>query len=837
MRSLLVISIAVLVFGTWTLAESESKSQDEKLAYPDFPEVNELDALELSAAIPLATPVVPVGPATPIPHHEHSSPTVSGETKIVHVSPVQTHDKSRPKFEYNYGVSDPVTGDQKTHTESRDGDVVRGQYSFVDSDGSIRTVTYTADSEHGFQAVVETIPAHANIVPLAESPPPFPHTVPHVADVHPVTPVPAELHSTPLAHHAIHEVEHPTIEGSETTPLAVVGPVPLNLEHGFPIVGPTSSPHQIVTVTPLPAHIPEILANIPNLDPHALTEADILLANPETHTHPLGAHPLLAIHPGFDQPHSHPPYSDHPVLDIHGQLLHPDEQSHHHTTPSTVHVEHHGEPHTTPNPHHEAHHPTHPVQHHGPGHTTPIPHHEPHHGIAHPTHQGHHDDHHVSTTPSPHHPHPEPDYAEPHPHHSLDPDYGPSLQIHDHYEHPEEKHHHDHFHPSPPHPVHDHPHHADPHHPHHADPHHPHHPAPHHPDPYHSDLHHPDPHHTDPHHTDLHHADSHHPHHPDPHHPHHPDPHHPDPHHPDPYHPDPYHPDPHHADPHHPHHPRHPDPHQPIHDHQHIHPHEDPHLHHNLHNPYDPHSPTHRPHEAHHADPHHRVPHDHHAHPHDPHHLPNIHHEPLVPTPHPTPTPHAHVLSHSTAGPFHHVEDHVTLVPSHHVHTMPNRPKAHGLLPKSHLKYPHHPLYESLHHPHGQPTPAPHGHHPQPSPYPGYKPTPYHPSPSPTPYPHHPSPYQPLHHPSPTPYAHHSPSAVPHGPSLGVPPPLPHHPPSAIIPAHKHKPHHLSHIALAPPRHFEEPYADVRSLRPLPQSPYNPHYAPYATPTPHPYRG
>ncbi|TRY77411.1 hypothetical protein TCAL_08778 [Tigriopus californicus] len=261
MRSLLVISIAVLVFGTWTLAESESKSQDEKLAYPDFPEVNELDALELSAAIPLATPVVPVGPATPIPHHEHSSPTVSGETKIVHVSPVQTHDKSRPKFEYNYGVSDPVTGDQKTHTESRDGDVVRGQYSFVDSDGSIRTVTYTADN------------------------------------VHPVTPVPAELHSTPLAHHAIHEVEHPTIEGSETTPLAVVGPVPLNLEHGFPIVGPTSSPHQIVTVTPLPAHIPEILANIPNLDPHALTEADILLANPETHTHPLGAHPLLAIHP------------------------------------------------------------------------------------------------------------------------------------------------------------------------------------------------------------------------------------------------------------------------------------------------------------------------------------------------------------------------------------------------------------------------------------------------------------------------------------------------------------------------------------------------------------
>ncbi len=56
-----------------------------------------------------------------------------------------------PNFHYNYGVSDPVTGDQKSHTETRDGDVVKGKYSFVDSDGSIRTVTYTADAVHGFQ--------------------------------------------------------------------------------------------------------------------------------------------------------------------------------------------------------------------------------------------------------------------------------------------------------------------------------------------------------------------------------------------------------------------------------------------------------------------------------------------------------------------------------------------------------------------------------------------------------------------------------------------------------------------------------------------------------------
>lgn len=56
-----------------------------------------------------------------------------------------------PNFHYNYGVSDPTTGDQKSHTETREGDVVKGKYSFVDSDGSIRTVTYTADPIHGFQ--------------------------------------------------------------------------------------------------------------------------------------------------------------------------------------------------------------------------------------------------------------------------------------------------------------------------------------------------------------------------------------------------------------------------------------------------------------------------------------------------------------------------------------------------------------------------------------------------------------------------------------------------------------------------------------------------------------
>lgn len=37
----------------------------------------------------------------------------------------------------------------------RDGDVVKGSYSLVEPDGTIRTVHYTADDHNGFNAVVE----------------------------------------------------------------------------------------------------------------------------------------------------------------------------------------------------------------------------------------------------------------------------------------------------------------------------------------------------------------------------------------------------------------------------------------------------------------------------------------------------------------------------------------------------------------------------------------------------------------------------------------------------------------------------------------------------------
>lgn len=55
-----------------------------------------------------------------------------------------------PKYQYQYNVEDPHTGDKKFQHEVRDGDVVKGVYSFHEADGSIRTVEYTSDKHNGY---------------------------------------------------------------------------------------------------------------------------------------------------------------------------------------------------------------------------------------------------------------------------------------------------------------------------------------------------------------------------------------------------------------------------------------------------------------------------------------------------------------------------------------------------------------------------------------------------------------------------------------------------------------------------------------------------------------
>lgn len=64
-------------------------------------------------------------------------------------------------YHFEYGVHDPHTGDVKTHSETRHGKYVYGEYTLVEPDGTKRVVKYRAGPHTGFEAIVERI-GHAH---------------------------------------------------------------------------------------------------------------------------------------------------------------------------------------------------------------------------------------------------------------------------------------------------------------------------------------------------------------------------------------------------------------------------------------------------------------------------------------------------------------------------------------------------------------------------------------------------------------------------------------------------------------------------------------------------
>ncbi|VEN41361.1 unnamed protein product [Callosobruchus maculatus] len=63
-----------------------------------------------------------------------------------------------PAYSFAYDVQDALTGDSKSHIESRANGIVKGQYTVADPDGTRRIVDYYADPIHGFNAVVRKAP-------------------------------------------------------------------------------------------------------------------------------------------------------------------------------------------------------------------------------------------------------------------------------------------------------------------------------------------------------------------------------------------------------------------------------------------------------------------------------------------------------------------------------------------------------------------------------------------------------------------------------------------------------------------------------------------------------
>ncbi|XP_044742611.1 gamma-gliadin-like isoform X2 [Chrysoperla carnea] len=63
-----------------------------------------------------------------------------------------------PSYQFGFDVKDDLYTNYQNRKEQRDGDKITGSYSVVDSDGFIRTVTYTADPKEGFKAEVNRQP-------------------------------------------------------------------------------------------------------------------------------------------------------------------------------------------------------------------------------------------------------------------------------------------------------------------------------------------------------------------------------------------------------------------------------------------------------------------------------------------------------------------------------------------------------------------------------------------------------------------------------------------------------------------------------------------------------
>merc|ERR1711963_1290091 len=134
------------------------------------------------SAVRVATPAPVVAPAPVVTPVRVAPAPVVVQTPRVTPLVVQEEESLIPaNYNFGYSVSDVVSGDSKTRQETREGDLVTGSYSVADPDGRIRTVTYTADPVHGFQAKVT--------YDGQEGPVAIPFNPPVSAPVSPVAPV------------------------------------------------------------------------------------------------------------------------------------------------------------------------------------------------------------------------------------------------------------------------------------------------------------------------------------------------------------------------------------------------------------------------------------------------------------------------------------------------------------------------------------------------------------------------------------------------------------------------------------------------------------------------
>lgn len=164
--------------------------------------------------MPVSAPVHSKAP-TPIyakvsapAYPEVAAPVYAARTykvAVPYARPVNAEEYGPAQYQFAYSVSDPHTGDNKSQEEHREGDVVKGRYTLVEADGSVRVVEYTADDHSGFNAIVYVEPAKVAtkaVAPVvAKIAAPVAYAAPVVAGHAPVTYSPAQAYSAPSYYH------------------------------------------------------------------------------------------------------------------------------------------------------------------------------------------------------------------------------------------------------------------------------------------------------------------------------------------------------------------------------------------------------------------------------------------------------------------------------------------------------------------------------------------------------------------------------------------------------------------------------------------------------------
>ena len=155
--------------------------QAASVVYNVAPAVQATPVSYATPAVQAASVVYNVAPAVQAAPVAYATPDVQAASVVYNAapaaSPVQIADASSSQFhaqdefgQYNYGYSDENSVKQELKTA--DG-VVRGSYSYVDSDGLLQTVNYIADAL-GFRVGATNLPVHVidgASAPVAEAQP------------------------------------------------------------------------------------------------------------------------------------------------------------------------------------------------------------------------------------------------------------------------------------------------------------------------------------------------------------------------------------------------------------------------------------------------------------------------------------------------------------------------------------------------------------------------------------------------------------------------------------------------------------------------------------------